>query len=100
MSCGKALAPWLTLKNVTFELRVSVESSTAPLACGNVRFTMTSWPESTVGLQRQNKGMYKLYIYILIYTFTRFDKILLCLDKHMTLHLKVVLGIVLNFKVR
>lgn len=41
------------LQKVTFELRVSVESSTAPLACGNVRFTNTIGPESTVSLERQ-----------------------------------------------
>lgn len=43
-----------TLKKATFELRVSVESSTAPLAGGNVRFTNTIGSESTVSLHRQN----------------------------------------------
>lgn len=55
------ISGWLTLKNCTFELWVSIESSTAPLACGDVRLIIPTSHKATVRLQGHDKVMQNLY---------------------------------------
>lgn len=50
-----------TLKNYTFELWVSIESSTAPLACGDVRLIIPTSHKATVRLQGHDKVMPNVY---------------------------------------